>query len=460
MKTFLKLVAVCAVLFLLVQLIRPSIPFGPAQAELQAPPQVKQILQKDCYACHSTQRRLAWFDYPEPAWWLVRKDILTAREHLNFSTLAQQPAPAQKAALYEAVNMIQLGAMPLPRYRNLHPDANVSPEELAILKSYLAPWTPAPDQPANAPSTQGVKTDAAPGAVLSQPPVDLAHVQPEWNGYPFDPSFAGWKVISFTDRGDNNTFRFVLGNDIAWQATQSGNIAPWPNGARFAKIAWQQQPGADGMVHPGKFVQVELMEKQAQQFKSTEGWGWGRWRGMDLKPYGKNAQFVRECTGCHLPVRGNDFVYTLPITLANAKNVETVNSLAAGLPSGLAEHPLQWNPITLFVDPGRRTLSALLGNPAAYAAVRPRGNTPAAPAYPVGTTLALITWSERDDPHWFGARIPSDVRTVEFVSISPAGKTPEYHRYAGVPLAEVQMQPSSAADRIHYITGLAPASLP
>lgn len=35
-------------------------------------------------------------------------DVLTARQRLNFSTLGSKPAAAQKATLFEAVNMIQL----------------------------------------------------------------------------------------------------------------------------------------------------------------------------------------------------------------------------------------------------------------------------------------------------------------------------------------------------------------
>jgi hypothetical protein len=46
-----------------------------------------------------------------PGYWLVRHDILTARDHLNFSTLGAKPAAAQRATLYEAVNMIQLGTI-------------------------------------------------------------------------------------------------------------------------------------------------------------------------------------------------------------------------------------------------------------------------------------------------------------------------------------------------------------
>jgi hypothetical protein len=56
------------------------------------------------------------------------------------------------------------------------------------------------------------------------------------------------------------------------------------------------------------------MLKDAYRYKDTEGWDWGRWVGMDLRPYGKNARFVNECTDCHLPLRDNDYVYTLPIS--------------------------------------------------------------------------------------------------------------------------------------------------
>ena len=87
-----RLIMAGVVVFALLQLVRPSIPAKPATAELQAPQEIKQVLQKDCYSCHSDQRRLSWFDEIVPGYWLVRRDILTAREHLNFSTLGSKPA--------------------------------------------------------------------------------------------------------------------------------------------------------------------------------------------------------------------------------------------------------------------------------------------------------------------------------------------------------------------------------
>jgi hypothetical protein len=221
---------------------------------------------------------------------------------------------------------MQLGAMPLPRFLSLHPEAKVTPEDLATLKEYLAPWTPALRQPGTEAEAEASPV-GVPGGKIQ--PVSLASVQPEFNGFSFDSDFESWKPISFTDRGDNNTFRFILGNDIALKAIQSGSVSPWPDGSRFAKIAWQQQLGPDGLIHPGKFLQVELMDKDARRYKSTDGWGWGRWRGLNLKPYGRDARFVTECMSCHMPLRGNDYVYTLPITAAHVNREEIVNNAAA-----------------------------------------------------------------------------------------------------------------------------------
>ena len=449
MKTFLKLAIIGVSALAVLQLIRPGIPSGPMAAEIQAPPRVRQILEKDCYSCHSNERRLAWFDDIVPAYWLVRHDVLTAREHLNFSTLGAKPAAAQRAALYEAVNMIQLGAMPLPQFTKLHPEAKVTPEELAELKAYLAPWS-------------AVGSEAAPSANAPDGAVkaDLAAVPAELNGVPFEPGFEAWKPISFTDRGDNTTFRAILGNEIAVKAAESGNISPWPKGARFAKIAWQQAAGEDGLVYPGKFVQVEFMVKDAQLYRKTDGWGWGRWRGLELKPYGTDSRFVTECTGCHEPVRGDDFVYTLPITNAKLSRDEVVNNRAATLSQSLPYQPLGWNVVTMFVDPKTRTMAALLGNEVAMQAVRTGSGSGKSPAYPAGSVLALVTWSQREDPHWFGGRIPDNPQSVEFVETGASGRAGSYRRYDGPLLTEHAFNNDEAAKRSSFLLNLAPATLP
>jgi len=458
MRLIWKLATAAGVLFILVQFVRPAIPTRPATAEVQAPPAVKQILEKSCYSCHSDERRLSWFDEVEPGYWIVRHDILTARSHLDFSILGSAPPAVQRAKLFEAVNMIQLGSMPLHQFVALHPDAKVTPREIAELKAYLAAWATLPSLSSSPTKSDTRKAVGVHGVETS--PVSLSAVRAEFNGLPFEPSFESWRPLSTTDRGDNNTFRFILGNEIAVKAAQSGKISPWPDGARFAKIAWQQELGSDGLIHPGGFVQVELMVKDTRRYKDTDGWGWGRWRGLGLKPYGEDAHFVDECTSCHLPVRGDDYVYTLPITSAHLNREEIVNN-AASLPQSLPWQPLGWRAITMYVDPRIRTTATLYGNYAAMQVVT-RGDAidKAPPSYPSGAVLALVTWAQRDDPHWFGGRIPDTPVAIEFVQISSNRHSDAYRAFGGSALVEEHVDAESAAQRMSFILNLKSAALP
>jgi hypothetical protein len=81
-------------------------------------------------------------------------------------------------------------------------------------------------------------------------------------------------------------------------------------------------------------------------------------------------------------------------------------------------------------------------------------------AYPAGAVLALVTWTQRDDPHWFGARIPDVPQTVEFVQTAGAGSTSGYRRFAGLGLVEDSAAAGLAAQRTSFMLGLAPARLP
>ena len=456
MKLRFKVLMALLAAFIVLQFVRPDIPERSAASEIHAPAEVQNILRRDCYSCHSDEKRLSWFDEIQPGYWLVRRDILTAREHLNFSRIGSKPEAAQRAALYESVNMIQLGAMPLPRFLALHPEAKVTVEELSTLKTYLVPW--AIDQELASSYAMQPATAASAGSPGgAPPPISLSEVRPEFNGLFLDTAFEGWQLISTTDRGDNNTFRFILGNELAMRAIQSGNIKPWPDGAEIAKIAWTKTGGPGGIIQPGMFVQVELMVKNERRFKSTEGWGWGRWRGLDLKPYGENAGFVEECTTCHLPVKGNDSVYTLPITSNRVMPEDVVNTNAAALPASLPYQPLRWKPVTMYVVPTSRTMAILFATK-----VPSRGGSlgSAEGRYAPGTVLALVTWTQRDDPHWFGARIPDVPQSVEFVTVKGSKGEQDYKCYGGPSFQEERTPASDARKRESFILNLSPAQLP
>ena len=294
--------------FVAIQFIRPDLKNPPVTADLNVPPEVKQIIRTSCYNCHSNETRLPWFDHVAPAYWLVAKDVNEARKHLNFSEFDKRPVAQQKAILYEAVNQIRLGAMPLPRYRRVHPESAITPEQIAVLEKYLNPAVPAAvsslaeTAAADKQFTNWIHSDGA-----------ARVVEPAPNGIAFLPEYKNWKAISSTERMDNHSMREILGNDVAIQAIEAGQIDPWPDGTKFAKVAWDQLVNPDGSIHTGQFKQVEFMIKDSRKYASTDGWGFARWIGMDLQPFGKTSDFTTSCVSCHAPMRANDFVFTTPL---------------------------------------------------------------------------------------------------------------------------------------------------
>jgi Haem-binding domain/Cytochrome P460 len=310
-RTIFWIVAALAVACASIQFIRPALPNPPVTADLQAPPEVKQILRTSCYNCHSNQTVLSWFDQPVPAYWLVVQDVREGRKHLNFSEIGKLPAAQQQGILFEAVSQIELGAMPLPAYKRVHPESVITREQLAVLKNYLTP----PAQPAataaeigiaDAQYEQWIQSGSVAGRVTQA-------VAPAPNGIAFLPEYKDWKAISSTERFDNRTMRVILGNDVAVEAIAKNHINPWPDGTAFAKVAWFQQPDEKGLVRTGPFFQVEFMIRDSQKYAGTKGWGWARWRGADLKPYGKDVTFTKECVGCHKPLASTNYVFTSPI---------------------------------------------------------------------------------------------------------------------------------------------------
>jgi hypothetical protein len=441
MKKVLRVLLVLLVLGIAIQFIRPSLGNRPVTGDLAAPPEVKAILQRACYNCHSNQTRLAWFDQPAPAYWLVVKDVRAARKVLNFSDWDSLPKGQQAAKLYEALNQVEFHVMPLSNYAMLHHDAVVTPEEVTVLRQYLLTLAPKVVL-----DTAKQRLALQQFAHRIQTPTDTAAVKVAYNGISYHDlaSFGNWKAISTTERYDNGTLRVIMGNDIAIAAIRQGQTNPWPKGATFAKVAWDQLPDSAGEIHAGAFKQVEFMIRDNDQYAATDGWGFARWvGGLGLKAYGKDAGFTTECVNCHRSMGGFDHVFTLAMA-----DTLGLYDQAAYLPDSVAAHPLAGKVITSFINhrQGAMLMSTLYGNDIAVKSARS-----GQPVYAAGSVLALVTWSQRDDPHWFGGRIPAGLQSIELVSIG-SGTGPVYTAYQGMPLAK-KTDPSTVVQaRIQYIT--------
>jgi hypothetical protein len=90
-------------------------------------------------------------------------------------------------------------------------------------------------------------------------------------------------------------------------------------------------------------------------------------------------------------------------------------NLDAALPAGLPVQPLDWRVITSSIDREHHTMGTLFGNEVAVQSARSAAGTV---TYGAGSTLALVTWTQRNDEHWFGARIPQRFVSMEVVTVA------------------------------------------
>ncbi|MGY0035675.1 cytochrome P460 family protein [Pedobacter sp. NJ-S-72] len=303
-----QVLSILIICFGAMQFYRPELKKQPVTADFNGPDNVKVILKKACYDCHSNETDLKWFDQLQPAYNIAVSDVELGKAGLNFSEWGNMAPGDQKGKLFEILNQMTTGTMPLKSYQLLHRSAILAPVEIAIVKNYVAGMIkehPADTALLNAADKQfknwkgqSVKTEELPKTLT---------------GIPFQPDYKNWQVISSTDRTDNGTMRVIFGNPIAIQAIAQKHINPWPEGTIFAKVAWDKLQDADGNVKAGAFKQVEYMIKDSSKYKSTKGWGWARFKTMKLLPYGKNIGYATECVNCHRPVSNNDFIFTLPV---------------------------------------------------------------------------------------------------------------------------------------------------
>lgn len=454
------LLLICLVVGIAIQFIRPPLDNPPVTADLSAPPQVKAILRRACYDCHSNETRLLWFDQPAPAYWLVANDVRDGRRVLNFSRFDSLPKAQQAAKLFESIFQVEQNAMPLSQYTFLHHGGVITAEEIGVLKQYVLTlgYHPVMDTARQRAAFEqytkwleagGTNGGVSPGGATGASgrmsiAATTAGVKDEYNGIAYGPlsGFGNWKAVSTTERYDNGTLRVIFGNDVVVRAIREGHGYPWPEGAVFAKVAWDQLPDSSGEIGAGAFRQVEFMIRDSKKYASSFGWGWARWvGGLALKPYGKDAAFVTECVNCHRPLDKTDHTFTFPIP-----DTLSLYDQAASLPDSAGSHPLTGKVITSFVNIREGTMSTLYGNDLAVTSAR-KGQ-----AYPAGAIVSLVTWWQRDDPHWFGGRIPKGLQSVEAVSYR-AGGNPVYERYEGMPLVKKMPAQDVVAQRVAYITG-------
>ncbi|RFM28528.1 heme-binding domain-containing protein [Deminuibacter soli] len=308
-KVLLGIIAFVVLAVVVLQFTTQPLTNPPVTGTIEAPKEVMAILQRSCFNCHSNETKLAWFDKIAPLSWRVKADVEHARQIMNFSEWDKLGAGDRVGAFWGITNMVKFDRMPLKGYRLLHPDAKLSPAEVEIIRKYTESITH------NDRSDSTIVHDAQEAFAAWRKQTDTLKVFPKSpNGVVYTDEFKKWKVISMSTLFENS-MRVIYGNDIAVKAVENEQFHPWPDGAVVVKAVWEQAPNEYGEVRPGKFINAQFLVKDGKQYTETEGWGFAKFSGNNLTPYGHTANFATtQCISCHRQLaEETGYLFSVPL---------------------------------------------------------------------------------------------------------------------------------------------------
>jgi cytochrome c len=133
-------------------------PFGNPQRRLQQPRETllqavalpestRRILVTKCADCHSNSTYWPVYSRTAPVSWLIERDVVEGRKHLNLSRWKELPADQQQVLEQEIIQQAREGAMPPFSYRLIHWNAYLGVSDrnslAALVRTGIIESTPA-----------------------------------------------------------------------------------------------------------------------------------------------------------------------------------------------------------------------------------------------------------------------------------------------------------------------------
>jgi len=128
-----RLLLAAAVFAAVIQVIPARRTNPPVRSDLHAPDEVKEILRRACYDCHSHETRWPWYSRVAPMTWWVVSHVNEARGDLNFSEWPRFDHELAGMALRDIDKQVTEEKMPLPSYTIMHAGARLSEVERQTL---------------------------------------------------------------------------------------------------------------------------------------------------------------------------------------------------------------------------------------------------------------------------------------------------------------------------------------
>jgi hypothetical protein len=129
-------IVVLAVALVVVQFVPVDRTNPPVETEVAASSEVRAVLRRACYDCHSNETVWPWYSRIAPVSWWVAHDVHEGREELNLSIWNQYTTKRRLRKLKEIRDEVAEGEMPPWTYLPPHPEARLSPQDRAVLLAW------------------------------------------------------------------------------------------------------------------------------------------------------------------------------------------------------------------------------------------------------------------------------------------------------------------------------------
>ena len=101
------------------------------------PNEVKGILKKACYDCHSNNTDYPWYTYVQPVHWFMNYHIKSGKAELNFNEFGTYTPRRQQNKLRSIESSLKEGTMPLYSYTLIHRNAILSKAEKSLILEWV-----------------------------------------------------------------------------------------------------------------------------------------------------------------------------------------------------------------------------------------------------------------------------------------------------------------------------------
>ncbi len=134
-----KILLVLLIVFIAIQFIQPArntngqvLPTDISKI-VSVPENVQNILRTACYDCHSNHTNYPWYNYIQPAAWMLANHIKNGKKELNFSDFGSYSQRRQESKFKSIASQIKDEEMPLYSYTIMHKNARLTKEEKMLI---------------------------------------------------------------------------------------------------------------------------------------------------------------------------------------------------------------------------------------------------------------------------------------------------------------------------------------